>query len=152
RRVVELINTREPALPASVFIDMLSATYAITQAAAVRRQADTDRRVVSLARVLTEIGGDAGRLTHDRFVGSWPAEDQARGSEVFNERFAGSVGLHLDPNVVAADIDQLNQAVDAIVTYVDKHVAHVDRKPAKVLPTFDQLDTAIDMIGNLYNK
>jgi len=39
-----------------------------------------------------------------------------------------------------------------VAGYVDQHLAHSDAKPRGNLPTFAELDTAIDEIGQLLKK
>jgi hypothetical protein len=52
-KVVE-ITQQHGSLPPSHFFDYLASWYGTTQTAAIRRQADTNPRVVSLARLMTE--------------------------------------------------------------------------------------------------
>lgn len=121
RRVAEIVNTREPKLPGSLFFDYLRGTYATSQAAAIRRLVEPSPRVVSLGRLLNEIAAEPERFTRRRFVGVWPPEDQRRGHETFSEHFAGSIGDHLDPAIVAADIARLETDAKKVVEHVDQY-------------------------------
>lgn len=152
RRVAEIVNTREPKLPGSLYFDYLRDTYATSQAAAVRRQAEQSSRVVSLRRLLDEIAAEPERLTRQRFVGAWPPEDQARGHETFTNRFAGDVGDQLDPQIVAGDIERVETEAKSVVDHVDQYVAHTDEKPVAELATFEELNAAIDALGELFRK
>src|SRR5258707_279337 len=88
RRVAEIINTREPQLPPSVFLDVWQSSYVTTQAAAVRRQADTRRDVASLGRLLVEIAARPRLLTREAFLAPWAPEDRVpRGDESFTRNF-----------------------------------------------------------------
>src|SRR5262249_33644783 len=98
RRVVEITQNRRPHLPASHFFDQFSSTYATSQAAAVRRQADRDPRVISLARLFVEIRDDPRRLSRERFVSQYDVERQARADQTFSELFAGKVNEYVDPD------------------------------------------------------
>jgi AbiU2 len=152
RRVGEIVNSREPKLPDSLFFPFLANTYAITQATAIRRQAEQSSRVISLGTLLAEIQEEPERLSRQRFVGPWDAEDQKRGQESFSEHFAGDVGDHLDPKIVEADAVRLRDEAQKIVDYVNRHVAHTDKDGLKQLGTFAELHAAIDMIGDLFWK
>ncbi len=151
-QVAEIVNTREPKLPDSLFFDYLRGTYATSQAAAIRRQAEQNSRVLSLGRLLSEIKAEPERLTRQRFVGAWPPEDQRRGHETFSGYFAGDVGDNLDPEIVGHDIARLKMEAKKVVDHVDKYVAHADESPRAELATFEDLNAVIAMIGDLFKK
>ena len=70
----------------------------------------------------------------------------------FAIHFGGEVQEHLDPTVPVADLERLHDKSKVVVGYVDRHLAHHDLKPLKVLPTYEDLNEAIDEIGKLFNK
>lgn len=60
---------------------------------------------------------------------------------------------HVDPDAVVKDLDALKAASEKVRRYVDRHVAHHDRDPAKGLPmTFAELNVAIDAIGDIFTR
>lgn len=143
-------------LPDSYFWDFLRGTYATSLAVAVRRQADVDPRTITLARLLTEIASDAPRLTREFWVGMWEPGPRPIGLTVaenaFAEQWAGNMGDHLDPAIPNADLADLRSKTDAVTRYVDQHVAHSDAKPRSAIPTFADLDAAVDCLGYLFQK
>jgi AbiU2 len=152
QRVGEIVNGREPKLPDSLFFPFLANTYGTSQAAAIRRQAESSPRVISLGRLLAEIHEEPERLSRQRFVGPWDAGDQERGERSFSEHFAGDVGDHVDPKIVEVDASRLRDEAQKIVEYVNRHVAHADQDGLKELGTFAELHAAIDMIGDVFWK
>jgi hypothetical protein len=64
-RGVQDIIARNGSLPDSAFWAYHWDLYAITQAVAVRRQADRDQRVASLGRLIEQIRDEPSRLTLD---------------------------------------------------------------------------------------
>lgn len=124
----------------------------MTQSTAIRRQAEVDTRVVSLGMLLTEIAADSTRLSRRRFVSMFSRDREQIGDAVFSRDFAGNVGEHIDPALVRADIDLLKTRAQPVVDYVSRHVAHVDRQPVRALPTFAELSSAIDAIGDVFRK
>jgi AbiU2 len=152
RRVLEIVNSREPKLPDSLFFQFLANTYGASQAAAIRRQAEFSPRVISLGKLLAEIQAEPERLSRQRFVGPWDADQQDRGHESFSRHFAGDVGEHLDPKIVAEDASRLKDEAQGIVDFVNRHVAHADQDGLDELPTFAELHAAIDMIGDVFWK
>ncbi len=146
---------REASLPPSYFFDYMGETYAVAQTTAVRRQAEAGSRVCTLGQLITECEQDAVRLTRDSWVAMWDSREDhwlqlARRS--FDEQFAGTAGKHLDPAIARADLNRLQADAALVKAYVDERVAHADARPRAALPTFEDLDRAIDTIGSLLAK
>jgi hypothetical protein len=121
----------------------------------IRRQAEADTRVISLGRLIDEIGSDAGRLTRRYWVGLFGKSDAVRfgvADAGFTKQFAPGGGDHIDPAIPAADLALLTSVAQSVKVYVDQHVAHNDAKPRGSLPTFKDLDANIDLIGELFAK
>lgn len=160
KSVAGIVNSNDD-LPPSYFLDYLEDTYATTQAIAVRRQAEPNARVVSLARLLKELAEDAPRITREFFVEMMRTDDprpipqqisQAGAHDAFTEHYAGAVGDHIDPNIPTDDLSALTSTAAGISAYVDEYVAHRDARAKGQIPTYDDLDAAIDQIGSLYRK
>lgn len=150
--IANIVNSREPKLPPSLFFEYLGQTYVATQATAIRRQAERSSRVVSLGTLLVEIQEEPERLSRSRYLALFPAAAQWLADRDFSEKFGGEVGQHLDPQIVATDLSMLDARAKTMVTYVDQHLAHRDRRPGSTLPTYDDMNAAIDMIGELFSK
>lgn len=138
----------------SAFWDFLGQGYAATQAIAIRRQADTDRRVSSLALLIKQMRENADALTRESFVGQFDQDNNLmvqRGQSGFDELAGG--GDHLDPSIPSADLDTLQAAARHVRRYVDEHIAHDAAQPT--VPgnlTFGDLHDAIDAIGDVCRK
>lgn len=144
------------SLPNSYWWEFARETYVASQAVAVRRQADTDPRVISLSRLLTELAKDAPRVTRAVIAGIWKPEDAfgERDVDRIYGEFAGSVGVHVDPAIPLRDLESLRAGAAKVNAYVDRHLAHLDAKPIPPtdLPSLDDLHDAIDVIGNLFKR
>jgi AbiU2 len=155
-RTVGRIVDEYGQLPPSLFFDYAQRTYAVTQSAAIRRQAEVNpTRVVSLASLLAEIGAEPERLTREHFVALYDDPDpyfEQLGQATFDERFPGEVGDHIDPRIVEADLRELRKTSGSVERYVDRYIAHTDREGLKTLPTFGEIDKAIDVIGEVFKK
>jgi len=146
------IVTDHGSLPGSHFFTYLGDWYATTQASAVRRQADPSPRVISLTVLLTEIRDDPTRLSREWFLAHYDTLDRRYGEEEFDEHFAGKVGTHIDPEIVAADLHSLIESAERVREHVDKLVAHTDRRPPETPLTFDELNAAIEGMTHLFEK
>jgi hypothetical protein len=152
-RTVGRIVDEHGQLPSSLFFDYLRTTYAISQALAIRRQAETrSARVIALGSLLAEKKKEPARLTRERFLGMYEPGFEDMGERAFAAQFAGAVGDHIDAHIVAVDLHELGAAAAGMKKWADQHVAHAGRRPLKTLPTFEDLDLAVDTIGDLFRK
>lgn len=155
RHVWQTVNdiiARHSSMPPSLLFDVQARNYAAAQAVAVRRQVDRDSRSVTLARLLGEIQEAPEVLSRERYVGMFDWGMQNIGDSQFDE-WAGNSGRHVDPAMVVNDLDALVGATDSIRHYVTKHIAHLDEHRGEVqLPTFNDLNAAIDVLFDLFRK
>jgi len=159
QKVIEIADANEQ-LPESLFWGYFQDTYAVTQGAAVRRQGEVSPRVGSLAKLIAEIAEDAEKLSWQFWVGLWEEDPrpeihglrEREADRAFTDQFAPDGGNHLDPAIPAADLATLERTAEIVTRYVNRHVAHSDIDPAPVLPKFSDLDTAIDVVGELFTK
>lgn len=149
RGLAEVIKAHA-SLPDSSFWQYHLDLYATTQAAAIRRQADLGPGVASLAKLLTEVSGDAGRITRQFWIGLWSdPSDKSFARRQWDDVFGGTVGTHLDPAITTADLQRLQATSASVKTFVDKHIAHSDQgaKAAKASLSVADLDLAIDTLA-----
>ena len=119
---------------------------------AVRRLADVDSRVTSMGVLLLEVAKYPETISRDRFVSQYPWGMQHLGDRAFDD-FAGEGLSHTDPVRVQADVDKLQSAAEATKRYVDRHIAHTDKKRKPVdIPSFSELDNTIETSGALLKR
>ena len=58
----------------------------------------------------------------------------------------------IDPAAVQADVDQLRKAAAAIKKYSNKYITHIDRQPKAPVPREEEIEAAIDRVGELLKK
>jgi hypothetical protein len=147
-------DRRAPRFPASFEHLRLSARHVRDHAVCCcPPAAETGSRVISLGTLLGEIVADPARLTRDWYLATFDADDQHYAAEVWqNGWFAGPSWQHVNPGPVRDDLSQLAAVSDQVREYVNRHLAHHDRRPLSQLPTFADLNSAIDTIGDLARK
>jgi len=154
RTLVDMVQDN-PEIPPSHVFGYLAGTYTASQASAVRRQAEVSSRVISLGRLLRELGSYPEVLSRQRYVSLFPAGmAQVIGAGEFAKYFGGATRKHLDRQVVVGDLARLGNVAQRIKVFADKYVAHYDRdrEPSTDLPASHELDTAIDVLGELLKK
>lgn len=145
--------TQAANLPPSAFFDAVGGWYADSQTAAIRRLVDRRRRSVSLVRLLDEIRQHPDVTSRARHVALWNGDPhfEREGHDNY-DRFADASGERIDRLMVQADIDELNGAAAAVERYVDENIAHRALAPKAAVPTFAELNAAIDAIGEIVRK
>lgn len=150
------IVSKNPAVQApSLYHDFVTSCYVAYAVMAVRRQASAPRPdSVSLTRLLDEIEKRPSIMSRQRFVAMYPegpARDWSAGPDY--DRFSDKNGNQVSSEVVQRDLDRLDLAVKNVTILATKRVAHLDyRKPIDPVPTFVDLDKAIDTLGSVFNK
>lgn len=155
QEVMRMLREYGDRLPDSYWWRFMADNYIACQAIAVRRQADTDPRVITLGRLLSEITKDAQRITRPVLAAIWKADGPLDARDLdakFNEFSRG--GGHFDPAVAAADLEMLRDGAAKITSYADRHLAHLDASPLPVddLPSVDDLHAAVGVIGDLFRR
>jgi hypothetical protein len=166
RRLAEI--TQATNLPFSVFFDALPIWYVHTQGVGVRRQLDTTKGTVSLLRLLEDIERHPGTMTRQRHVALWVGDDP---QPVINEadgwswtpfldeahanfdRFSGGRERDvISKEVIRSDIEAIKSAGRLVTDYVNDAVAHTTLRPERQVPTYADLNEAIDKLAELVNK
>lgn len=152
RGVAEMTQANDE-IPASSFFDALGAWYATTQVVAVRRQADLDKQVVSLARLLTNMAANPSVMTRTRFVQLFDNDElwQDHANEQY-DKYAGAGAEQITPARYQDDLDRFLEVTKPIKDYVDRLVAHSDQRELSDLPSFDDLNAAIELLEEMLNK
>jgi hypothetical protein len=146
-------NAPRDARKHRVFHSWFNASYLQAQGLAVRRQADADSSVVSLGRLLVRVAKSPGVLSRERYLSERSPDDQGLGNEFF-DKLVGLGADALDASVPRADFKRLQGETAKVRKWVDKEVAHYDRKAGVFGQglTFDDIHRSIDVIFETYNR
>jgi hypothetical protein len=154
-REVQKIVVGNPRIQGpNVFYDWMASTYAASSVIGVRRQVDEDSRAISLLKLMREIRRSPEELTRERHLDRYrevnPEMEEAGDLEF--DRFAGQGNPHIDPGGVQYDISELLKATEHLERYATKRVAHSDAEAPPIIPSFDDLDRALDLLERLLKK
>ena len=153
---VQDILRANTALPPSRFVGWMSAAYGRAQASGVRRHAVADRygRDYSLAALLVDIRDHPEVLSRQRFKRKYANKTifvKATADADFDD-LVGPGCDHPSASRVERDLVRLRVRARKIKRYVDTHVAHYDRRRLRIPPSFDELDEALDFLGELCRR
>ena len=159
RGLVEMTQEND-GIPPSTFFDALGVWYVAAQATAVRRQLDRDPRSISLWRLLGDIAEHPEVMTRERHVALWLEDTDDERERAHNERranenydkFAGEGNDVIAPERTLEDRERLVTLAKPITDHVNKSVAHTDEENLAAVPTWEDLNAALDELGELLKK
>ena len=164
RAILEANEAAFAEMDGTVF-EWLAKVHAHSAAVCVRKQVDNDSRSISLRRLLVAIAPKAALITRAEYVGRARVErdlgtregrdELATWHQVLNERFDRLVGDGV-PTLTQVDVERdlmrLDEAAQEVQTFVNKTIAHRDRKGIRVEATWEQLNDAVDLLEELVRR
>ena len=147
--VQEIVKNNQSIQRSSLFHSFLRSAYVALALNGLRRQIKTQRDSISLMKLLEEVCCTPEILSKNRFIALY--DDQDLGESDFKQ-FAGTVGSYVDPALVKADLEELKQKVQKCEEYVDRRIAHFDKRKVNDIPTFADLDSSIDSLWSILSK
>ncbi len=155
-QVQKLVRQNQRLQRPSSFYDWMAQAYAYTVAIGVRRHLDYDNRSYSLVRLLKEVMRKPETLSRKRYVSMYSSQDPNLAKRVANREFDKLVGvpgnLHVDIARVYADLQRFKTMAEKLKPFVNKRIAHFDRKGPKTIPTFRDLDDSVEIMKCLVEK
>ncbi|MFQ5673448.1 MAG: hypothetical protein ACE5G9_10160, partial [Nitrospinales bacterium] len=116
----------------------------------IRRQIKVDKQSISFARLLKELAETPSILSRKYYTGLY--KNEGLKSLDFDQFCTKEEGNHISPKMVEADLEKLKRIASNVEGFADKRVAHHDRKPPKILPTFNEVDDCLKVLDELYVK
>jgi hypothetical protein len=148
REVMAMVDANPALQVPSAFYTWMRTVYVYDTTMAIRRLIDRDRRVVSFVKLMTEIADHPEVMTRRRFVARYPDWLRTAGHKDF-ERFASPAAQRVHRRIIGRHQRELVASARRLKRFVDKHVAHNDRRPMRRLPTYADLDHCVDLLGRL---
>ncbi|MGA9771418.1 MAG: hypothetical protein WBV94_20460 [Blastocatellia bacterium] len=150
--VQDIIN-QNPSIQPSDFNEWTAKMYGSAMSIAVRRQAINDEKSISFRCLLEEIKVNPTVMSRTRFKNDFVDTNypEFMADRRFDE-IAGAGREYLDTVGINADIQTLIDKTAKLHKYVNKRVAHHDRKEFTEIPTFGDLHEAIDYLEEILTK
>ncbi len=140
----------------NAFHEWMGAVYANSMSVGIRRLVDGDRKnkSISFVRLLKEIQRHPSILSRVRYRSVFGARGKLPVSSADND-FDRHVGLgedHVSQEAITKEIKDLRDATVGLNRYVDKRVAHYDRREFKEILTFGDIDDALDHLEAMLRR
>lgn len=153
REVQNIIAANSKLHHPSAFYDLVNECYGTTIAVGIRKLDDHDSRSISFLNLLEDIRRNSQILSRRRYVGLYiRMENSEDMKEIANSYFDDLVGPgrnHISKSQILKDLRLLKRSTRRIRKYVNKQVAHINRVRLRKLPTYKDLDNALNEIENL---
>ncbi len=150
--VSKIIQANPKIQSPSLFYSLLKNTYITDMAIGIRRQLDPHPHAISLANLLRELVKYPKVLTRKWFVSLYKGSVAEAWADRDFDKFAGKGRPYIDPTLVEKDLRRLEKLWQPTGKYVDRRIAHLDKKGVKTLPTFKDLDDCMDLLEELLKK
>lgn len=155
RRLREIVAANPRLHRPSYLYEYFTGTYAASAAIAVRRHTrnDDERRDSSLIGLLHAVRRRPELLTRARHIQLY--KDVGMPADIAErefDRIAEPGAPHLTKAHVQRDLDELHRVADDLERYATQRIAHLDRESPPVIPTFDDLDRALDVFERLVKR
>jgi hypothetical protein len=149
--VQEVIKNNKRIHKPSSFYKYLGNTYTAYVTIGIRRQLKIDKKSISFARLLGEIGQHPSSLSRSYFKTLYEGSGVEHLADRHFDRFS-EAGKHISVSMVEQDLAQLRSVGTQVEDFADKRIAHRDKRNPKTLPTFNEVDTCLDALDKLYVK
>ncbi len=151
---VQAIIKANPKLQVpSSFYEWMGVNHAASIAVGIRRQLDMDSRSVSLVRLLMELKRYPEVITRRRFVALYKGHPVA--AQFAHRDFDGVAGYgrsYASPGMVRSDLARLKQIGQRLRRFVNKRIAHLDRRKYKNPPTYQEVDECLEVMETFLRK
>ena len=131
-KIWEIVNSNSSLKYNAVLPNWICWNYLDKMVLEIRKQIDTDHRVVSLKKILKEIIVDHKLISRERFLELYKNSCSlySRLQNKFNRQFTSLAGAgdYLDEKIIADDIGALAEKWKPIDNLANKVVAHQNRK------------------------
>src|SRR5919106_3891846 len=150
RETAAMVRTNSKIPKESDFLTFLEQWYVDSTVMGLRRQLKV-KDSASLAGLLDDIAANPVCLSRQRFVALYPESEHKRGDRTF-DKHVGAGAAHVDAAAVRADIKKLKSLAQRSEKYADRLVAHRDHRGVSAVPTYAELNEAIDFAESLLQK
>lgn len=156
KETLEIIHRNQKIQHPSAFYDFIRDGYVTILTTGLRRLIDPNRRrrSYSLRSLIEDIYANVHLLTRRRYIGLYKAKN-SHTRQIANRHFdslAGPDKQALSKRVIMPHLSVFRKEASVIKRYVDKNVAHSDKRKLRNLPTFADLDKAMDDIEEILKK
>ncbi len=150
RGIKEIVRANPSIDVGNEFFHCFITCYLIYAAVAVRKSMDRDRRSLSLRVLLEDIRSHPQALTRKRLLSILVQRGMSRVNADKDIDSFGRMGVvHISISRIRADLARLHNKCDRLSRYVNKQAAHLNRHPLRSIPTYGDLNAAMNSLDEI---
>lgn len=142
-QIWQLLKDNEKTHKNLILFHYLNNSYVSYAVMGIRRQMKINKQSISFVRLLEEIKASPELISRKYFVSLYSHSDT--GHEQFNA-FSRSKYIHIDPDLVQEDIEELKKYSNNSETLADRRLAHRDKRNISALPKFAELEDCLETL------
>lgn len=136
----------------SVFCDFIRKCYGTYAASGIRRHSKNGDESISLMKLLDQLKKSANQFTYQFHLEQYPLKDdgiewQKKTFEYFSED-----GNSLSEEIIEEDIQTVKDIAGKVSKYVDRAVAHLDKRGIKEDITYKDITDSVDLFNKITCK
>ena len=148
----EIVQAISQSYGREILNHYISSSYLSHVLVGMRRQLKSKPKSVSLLGLLRDIKSNPDKITRDWFKSLFSDSVTREKIERSFDQYSCSVHEHVDPEMVATDIEQLKFYAKACETFADKRIAHTDKKPNVESPSIREIEECLERVEGLCTK
>jgi hypothetical protein len=134
------------------FCHFIARAYVARVALAVRRHSREHKDAITLAGLLEQMEKCAPQFTFEFFLGRFPGGSEDHFTQKASFKYVSHDGRAASGALIRQDIEELQRLTTKVEGFVDKELAHLDKKGLVVPVTFNELDDALDALDRMACK
>lgn len=144
----------------SAFYSVTQITYSHSALMYIRRQVRRDANSKSLILLADDILKNSDQITKECYSNLWVINKvdeeheqwKRLGEREFVKHFGGAIGDCLDPHIIEQDIQQLVKISDDSSGFIDRRLAHLDRRGPTNIPMYSEIESWCDDLNEILRK
>ncbi len=156
---IDIVRANPKLQQPNSFLDWLVGNYVAAVVVGIRRQADRDPRAVSMYRLLDDVARNARIVTREWYVATYVTGRRREDLRFYGaqadmtfDHFATKKGDRLSAAMVRVDQHRIRQTARRIRHYVNRRVAHRDRRRFGTTLNYRDLNVALDALVELLQR
>jgi hypothetical protein len=151
RQTLQIVKANPHANESNPLWKWMFRNYDIAALLMVRRLIDPHQGTVSLANLVDSISRNPTVIGRESYKGRFSLADRESGwADRCYDSLAGPGQDTVDTRILTEKLESVRCLCSRVKAVVDKMVAHRDEKPPNEMPTYGEVDHAIDAIGDLF--
>ena len=156
-KVQEIMKANKKIQSPDLFYRWIKDNYTARVALGIRRLVDTDKRAISLYRLIGDISHNPQAITRNYYIGRYHnkrlIKESLADADWDFDIFANKRDTLISAYKLNRDMKKLQRETQRIRTFTNKWIAHYDLKGRiRRLPTFKDVDEALKVVDAIFCK